>query len=92
MTLKGMKIVEPVKKKAADLLWKDEALRKGIAELFVAQGPEEPDTKAKEAIKLVLGRLRELLTDENLPERDKYISDLVSELMADNVLKSLIKP
>jgi hypothetical protein len=92
MTLKGMKIVEPVKKKAADLLWKDEALRKGIAELFAAEGPIEPDAKAKEVMKLILGRLRDLLTDENLPDRDKYISDLVSELMADNVLKSLIKP
>ncbi len=90
-TLKGMKIVELVKKRAADMLWKDEALPKSLTELFATEGLIEPDTKAKEALKPVLGRLRDQLTDENLPDRDKYISDLISELTADNVLKSLIK-
>ncbi len=39
-----------------------------------------------------MGSLRDQVSDEKYPSKEKYISDLVAELMADTVLKSLIKP
>jgi hypothetical protein len=91
--LREMKIVEPIKNRAGDCLWKDEKLRSDIAGLFGAPPSEEtPEDKAKAVIKLVLASLRDQVTDEKLPNKEKYINDLVADLMADTVLKSLIKP
>lgn len=93
VTLGGMKIIEPIKNKAGDLLWKDEKLRADIAALFAAESAEEsPEAKAKAVIKLVLASLRDQVTDEKFPNKENYITELVAELMADNVLKNLIKP
>jgi hypothetical protein len=90
-TLRGMKLVDPVKERAASILWQHQELRRGIAALFTATGAEDADTKAAEVIKLVLGEMREAVSDESYPDRDKFINNLVSELMADTVLKSFIK-
>lgn len=90
-TLAGMKLVDPVKGKAASILQQDEALRNGIAALFESGGVEDADAKAGEVMKLVLGRMREAFTEETFPDREKHINALVAELMADTVLKSFIK-
>ena len=51
-------------------------------------GVEEPDKRVREILKIISMRIRGVMKDEGCPNREKYITDLVAELMADEVLKS----
>jgi hypothetical protein len=90
-TLSALKVIDPIKSTILDALRQDEALKQAIAALFPAQEGFDPQAAADEALRMVTGKIRETVSDEASADRDKYIVGLVTDLMADNVLKSLIK-
>jgi hypothetical protein len=87
----ALQVIEPIKDNIASSLRKDDSLRGSLEALFRDGGELTPEAKAIETIRLVAKRIREFALDEAFPNREKYISDLVGELMADTVLKSFIK-
>jgi hypothetical protein len=90
-TLGGLKVVDPVKSAILDALRQDDALKQAIVALLPAQEGIDRQAAADEALRLVFGKIRDAVSDEPSADRDKYIVGLVTDLMADNVLKSLIR-
>jgi hypothetical protein len=90
-TLTGMKVLEPVKLMAVEAMQNDGELKGAIASVIAGKGEAPPGDTADEVLRIVIGKIRQTLSDTASPEREGYISDLVSDLMADNVLKTFIK-
>lgn len=90
-TMAGMKLIEPLKGRVSNIIWQED-MKIALAALLEAQGVAEPEAVVKEILKTLSTKIRESMIDEGFPDRDKYIKDLVTDLMADKFLKSLIKP
>lgn len=90
-TMAGMKVLDPVKAMTVDALQNDDELKGAIATVIATRGEQPPEAAADEVLQIVLGKIHQVVDDSASPERDKYIADLVSDLMADNVLKGFIK-
>jgi hypothetical protein len=90
-TLAGLKVVEPIRDKISSALWRDKALREAIMALSGTEIELTPEAKAGVILRMVLDKMGELATEEALPGRNKYVVDLVGDLMADNALKSFIR-
>ncbi len=90
-TLGGLNVIDPIKSTILDALRQDDALKETIAALFPVQEGFNRQAAAGEVLRIVNGRIRDAVSDEPSNERSKYIGGLVTDLMADNVLKSLVK-
>jgi hypothetical protein len=90
-TLGGLKVIDPIKSTILDALRQDDALKETLAALFPVQEGFDPQLAAGEVLRIVDSRIRDAVSDEPSDERSKYIGGLVTDLMADNVLKSLVK-
>jgi hypothetical protein len=91
--LKTLKIFDPVKSKVIDALRQDDGLKKALLTLFPAQSGFDQQAASEQAVRIVIDKIRASLNDDAADEdRDVFLKGLASDLMADNVLKSLIKP
>ena len=59
--------------------------------LLSVQDGFDPRAVADEVLRLVSGSIRDAVSDNPSDGQTKYIVGLVTDLMADNVLKSLVK-
>lgn len=99
--LEAMKVFEPVKGRILYALRKDEQLLHDVGELLSnteISGEDGPSATAPSVsevataiIRMVSDRVRAYSADAEDAARTKQIKDTVTELMTDNVLKSLVK-
>ena len=87
----GMRVVDPVKARIVTMIRQDDELKKGVSALFAEMGADDPDAKATDVIRLLGSKIRDAINEETFPKRDEYIAGLVSDLMADKILQSMIK-
>jgi hypothetical protein len=90
-TLSTLKVVEPIKNAVVKSLLQDDTLKQRLVSLLPSQEGFDPQAAAEEALRIVISKIRETLSDEPSAERGDYVRGLVTDLMADNVLKSLIR-
>ncbi len=90
--LATMKVIDPVKGMVIEALRKDEGIKQRLLSLFPAKDGFDPQAASDEALRVVIERIRVALGDDTAADREAYLKGLVTDLMADNVLKSLIKP
>jgi len=90
-TLSTLKVVEPIKDVVVRSLLQDDTLKQRLVSLLPSQEGFDPQAAAEEALRIVISKIRETLSDEPSAERGDYVRGLVTDLMADNVLKSLIR-
>ena len=73
-TMAGLKIIDPVMNKLEPVLMRDEELKLGIEALFAGDDAREASVKAAEAIRKVVGKMREFASDRTFPDKEKIYS------------------
>lgn len=91
-TLSQLKIFDPIKNLLIDSLLRDDALKQKISSHFLPQDGSKHQDAAEEVLRIVVDKIQASVSDEASAERERYVTGLVTDLLADNVLKSLIKP
>ncbi len=89
VTMADIKVFEPIRALAVSALKSDAELKAGIVSLI--GGGQSPDDVVGEVLRMVTDKLRLTLSDAASAAREEYIAGLVTDLMADEVLKKFIK-